>query len=185
MSPLNRELEVSAPNVVPASFTPDPTKYQSPVSQETRNLQAKLAQGYALDRLNYLGLQLHLAPYKRDEVWRKASEVDMLEAIRIAKTARTVMLNSISKWAAGLTLEETENALSDVWNRAVQAVRAEAESKVVEVLEEIEAEPLPIQVINRPVISEDAPRSEVTPPVEERFEEIIEKKARGRPKKAV
>ena len=183
-NPLNSEVTV-VPNVVPASFTPDPTKYKSPVSQEARSRQAKFAQGYTLGRISYLENQLHLSPYKRDEAWQKASEEAMRETIRIAKTAQTHMLNSIAKWADKLTLEETENALPDVWNNYVQEVRAEAEPKVIEVLEAIEAELLPIQVINRPVISEDAPKSEVTPPVEERFEEILEKKKRGRPKKAV
>ena len=180
-----QKAETALPNVVPASFTPDPTKYQSPVSQETRSRQAQLAQGYTLGRVSYLEKQLHLAPYKRDEAWQKASEEAMRETIRIAKTARTHMLNSIATWAAGLTLEETENALSDVWNLYVQEVRADAEPAVIAVLEAVEEESIAVQVINRPVIPEDAPRSEVSPPREERFEEILEKKKRGRPKKAV
>ena len=189
-SPLNRERTPAPPNVVPASFLPDPVKYESPVSQELRTRQSQLAQGYTLKRVSYLENQRHLAPYKRDPAWQRASEVDMGDAIKVAKTARTVMLNNISAWAGKLTEEELEKALPDIWNNYVQQVQSKtpaaspkstvdfpsAESKV-EVTDETpdprEAEP--IAVVNRPEIPADAPRSQVQAPAQLTLGEVLGK----------
>src|SRR3990167_10402592 len=164
-SPMNRFQTL--PSVVPASFLPDPVKYESPVSQELRTRQSQLAQGYTLKRVSYLENQRHLAPYKRDPAWQRASEVDMGDAIKVARTARTVLLNNISLWAGKLTEEELEKALPDIWNNYVQQVQSKTpaappiKSTVdlkVEVADESpdprEAEP--IVVVNRPAIPADA-----------------------------
>src|SRR3990167_940295 len=63
------------PNIVPQSYTPRPEQFQKPVSQELRNEQAKLAQGFAIERLNELEIQLHLGPHKRWPRW-KATKFD-------------------------------------------------------------------------------------------------------------
>ena len=143
-----------------------------------------MAQGYSLERISYLENQLHLAPYQRNDAWQKASEADMREAIRIAKTARTLVLNSIAKWADRLTLEETENALPDVWNNCIQQVRQEGSPAPAYTLmaeddpsprveDPMEAEP--IDVLKRPAVPDDAPRSQVTPPEQLNLGHILAK----------
>ena len=66
---LNREL-TATPSVVPSRFTPKPEKFEHPISQELRGIQARLAQGFAFHAIEHLESQLHLADYKREGAWQ-------------------------------------------------------------------------------------------------------------------
>jgi len=124
--------EAVTPNVVPASFSPAPEQYAPQITQEMRSNQSRWAQGYAANRINYLENQLHVAHYKR-EVYRLEqgysdvqAEAKLIEDIKTAKTARTVMMDHISEWAGNF--EEAhfkEVVLPDVWNKFVNKVKGE------------------------------------------------------------
>src|SRR3990167_3395164 len=88
-NPLNREL-ATTPTIVPASFSPAPETYERQVGQELRARQAQLGQGYTLKQVDYLKLQQHRAPYKRDDAWQRATPEEMAHALKVAKTARTL-----------------------------------------------------------------------------------------------
>ena len=184
MEDLTNRFQVT-PTVVLASFVPDPVKYESPVDQQLRVRQSQLAQGYTLGRVSYLELQRHKSPFKRDPAWQKASESEMNDAIRVAKTARTVMQNDIAKWAGKLTEKEMEAALPDIWNNYVQQVQGKTPAaplvkSTVDLIGVVEDTPdqreaEPIVVVNRPTIPDDAPRSAVQPPKQVTLGEILGK----------
>ena len=159
-------------------FAPDPRKFERQANQEERNRQAKLAQGYTLKRVEYLQNQLHKAPYKRDFEYQNTDEAGMKELIKTAATARTIMLNSISEWAGTYDEGEMASALPNVWGHFVAEVRREAAAEVPVNTDETpatEAEAVPIQVINRPVIPEDAPKSTVEAPKQLTLGEVLGK----------
>ena len=177
--PLNRELQTT-PTVVPASFSPAPEKYERQVGQELRARQAQLGQGYTLKQVSYVEMQQHRAPYKRDAAWQSVSPEEIADAVKVAKTARTLMLQDVPLWAGSLDEDELQNALPNIWNEYVQRVMNET-SPAPEMNRSFEVagqdipgetpedapdlgDDTPIQVIFRPTIPEDAPRSEVTAP---------------------
>lgn len=169
--PTNRGRDTETPTVVPNFFTPVPEKFEKPVSQELRVRQAQLGQGYTLKQVSYLENQRHRASYKRDGRWQSASEADMESAIRVAKTARTIMSDNVAKWAGNLSEVELQDALPVIWAGYVQQVERPTVIPVEVVQDPVEPEEapapgdvVPIQVINRPSIPEDAPRSEVVAP---------------------
>jgi hypothetical protein len=170
------------PNIVPASFSPAPEKYERQASQELRNRQAQLAQGYALSQVSRLEIQQHRAAYKRDAAWQNASPAEMAEALRVAKTARTLMLQDISVWAGNLDEDEMQSALPSVWAEYVQKVwKPTVDLAVKETpADEPESTPdlgeaEPIQVIFRPTIPEDAPQSVVVAPDQLTLGELLAK----------
>jgi len=195
-NPLNRERTPVSPSVVPASFVPSPEKYVAPVSQELRTLQSRLAQGYTLQRINALEIQLHKSLYKREPVWRdvpgkfrpddpkepqmysqEKSDALLNEALVTAKTARTIMLDKVSEWAGNLTEVEINNALPDIWNEFVQIVQgpvAKTEETSTEDEDILAPEDMePVAVVSRPEIPDDAPMSEVTAPEEPSLGDIL------------
>ncbi len=174
--------------MVPASFTPVPEQFKKPVTQELRNRQAKMTQGYTLERVNNLEIQLHKSWYKRISTWQEMPEAEsnaaLIEAIKVAKTAKTVMQSEIQEWAGNLTEAEMTDALPIIWNGYVQRIQEptevveETEATVEEVVEEDALAPEdmePVQVIDRPEIPDDAPKSEVVAPKEESLGEILGK----------
>ena len=182
MNPTNQEQVL--PTVVPASFSPAPEKYERQPSQELRMRQAQLAHGYALRQVSYLEIQQHKASYKRDAAWQNASPAQMAEAIKAAKTARTLMANDIQLWAGSLDEDELQNALPNIWSEYVQKVtgsKPTVDSAVKETpADEPESAPdlgdaEPLQVIFRPTISEDAPKSVVTAPDQLTLGELLAK----------
>ena len=191
-NPLNREKDAVLPNVVPASFTPVPEQYAIPVTQELRTRQAQMVQGYALSIINGLEQQLHLGWYKRLPKWQAYPEAQstelLIEAIRIAKTARTLMKDKITEWAGNYSEQEMEAALPDVWNKFVQIVQGpaeeaeETEAVSVEVETEMDEEENALApedmapaVVDRPEIPGDAPKSEVVAPDEISLGDVLGK----------
>ncbi len=191
-NPLNREKDAVLPNVVPASFTPVPEQYAIPVTQELRTRQAQMVQGYALGVINGLEKQLHLGWYKRLPEWQAYPEAQsnelLIEAIRIAKTARTLMKDKITEWAGNYSEQEMEAALPDVWNKFVQIVQGpaeeaeETEAVSVEVETEMDEEENALApedmapaVVDRPEIPGDAPKSEVVAPDEISLGDVLGK----------
>ena len=174
-NPTNREAQVTV-SVVPSRFTPAAEQFARPLSQELRSLQARLAHGYTLRQISFLENQLHLPGYKRVEGHQKTSEESLKKEIGIAKTARTKMMDDIPTWAGTLDETELQSALPHIWGEYVQAVRSDMVPDASKVLDTSgEEEPAPIQVINRPVVSEDAPRSSVEAPRQLTLGEILEK----------
>ena len=197
--PLNRERELTPSNIVPTSFSPAPEKYERQLGQEQRGRQAQLAQGYTLLQIDRLKNQRHLNPQKRAEAWQKSSPEQMTEAIKVAETARTVMLNDLPLWAGNLDVkpyDESKNsefgdALPDVWNTYVQQVRetfspaasnerfisGAGQETSVETPNDTPAigDDVPIQVIFRPEIPGDAPRSVVEAPDQLTLGELLAK----------
>ena len=192
-NPLNREKDTVLPNIVPASFTPVPEQYAAPVTQELRTKQSRLVQGYTMERVSKLENQLHKGWYKRLPEWQQYSETEsdtaLKEAIRIAKTAQTLMKDSIQEWAGSLNEADLENVLSDSWNHFVQIVQGPAEeAEETEAVSVDEIVEIPVQdedalapedmapaVADRPVIPDDAPKSEVVAPDEISFGDILGK----------
>ena len=188
-NPLNREM-ATTPTIVPASFSPAPETYERQVGQELRARQAQLGQGYTLKQVDYLSLQQHRAPYKRDAAWQSATPEEMGHALKVAKTARTLMLQDVPVWAGSLDEDELQNALPDIWNRYVERVRGttpapkstvdltagqEIQQEVPVKPEDTPAGEAPVQVIFSPHIPEDAPRSEVTAPDQLTLGDILAK----------
>jgi hypothetical protein len=118
------------------------------------------------------------------------SDAKLQEAIKTAKTVRTVMMDRISEWAGNYSEAEFEAIMPQVWDRFVKIVQNPEDAKPA-AEEEIEAPPQeepsdendlaledmePIQVIERPEIPEDAPRSQVQAPKEESWQEVLGKK---------
>ena len=167
MNPTNRE-SATVMNIVPARYSPTPEKFTRALSQELRNTQSKLAQGFTLKTISFLENELHKADYKRGPAWQGKGDTALKDAIRVAKTARTLMMDNISMWAGALDEAEFEAALPTVWGEYVQEVRASMgiEEKATKTIE-------PIQVINRPEVSEDAPRSVVEPPHQVSLAEVL------------
>ena len=191
-NPLNREL-ATTPTIVPASFSPAPETYERQVGQELRARQAQLGQGYTLKQVDYLKMQQHRSPYKRDAAWQGVSEEEMAHALKVANTARTLMLQDVPVWAGSLDEDELQNALPDIWNRYVELVSGttpapkstvdltagpEVPVKPEEAPEAGEA--TPVQVIFRPTIPADAPRSEVEAPKQLSLGEILAKIEAGK-----
>ena len=195
-NPLNREKNPTLPNIVPASFSPVPEQYAAPVTQELRSKQARLTEGYTLARVSNLEIQFHKALYKREPHWRdymfgdeprmysQEQSDDMLrDAIRIAKTAQTIMKDRISEWAGNYSETEMGAALPDIWNKFIQIVQGPAEeaeeTEAVSTNVEIETDDETVKeedalapedmapaVADRPEIPGDAPKSEVVAPDE-------------------
>ena len=167
MEPTNRET-ATVMNIVPARYSPTPEKFTRPVSQDLRNIQSRLAQGFTLKTISHLENELHKADYKREPAWQGKGDNALKDAIRVAKTTRTVMMNNISEWAGALDEAEFEAALPTVWGEYAQEVSASMgiEEKVTE-------EVKPIQVITRPEVPEDAPRSVVEPPHQPTLAEVL------------
>lgn len=178
------------PNVVPARFSPDPQKFQPEPDAELKAFWGKEAHGYTLQRISYLENQLHKANYKRDAAWQGKGDEALVKAIKVAKTARTIMLDRLPNWAGNLNEEAFVAALPKIWNEFIQIVVGEVKSmpaprpKPELVKEEGAEEALnledvePIRVINRPEVPADAPRSVVIPPKEPTLGEILGKIAK-------
>ena len=191
-NPTNQETVL--PNIVPASFSPAPEKYERQPSQELRNRQAQLGQGYTLKQVSYLEIQQHKAAYKRDTAWASASPEAMADAVKTAKTARTLMQNDIQLWAGSLDEDELQGALPNIWNEYLQRAMGngpaplemnrsfEAAGQEVPVKPEDAptGEATPIQVIFRPAVPADAPKSEVTAPDQLTLGEILAKIEAGK-----
>jgi hypothetical protein len=179
---------------VPASFTPVPEQFEAPVSQNQRTEQAQQAQGFALTQINYLENQLHKGQYKRDDVTQTDEELKQL--IVTAKTTRTVMADKISEWAGNLSKEELETALPVIWAGYMDQVQAsmnptvevddtlavDEEGNAPVMPEETEPEDTPadgevepIDVLARPVIADDAPRSKVEAPEQLSLGDVLSK----------
>ena len=183
---LNRGPQVT-PNVVPARFVPPaPEQFIRPATQQLRNRQSKQGQGFTLQQVSYLENQLHKAQYKR--VNTDQTDTELVELVKVAKTARTIMSNDIQAWAGNLNEEELEAALPTIWSHYVQVVQAQddldSEEVVVEELPELKEteatlvnldEMEPVQVINRPDVPADAPKSALKVPVEPALGEILGK----------
>jgi len=167
------------------------------VGQELRARQAQLGQGYTLKQVDYLKLQQHRAPYKRDAAWQSATPEEMAHAVKVAKTARTLMLQDVPVWAGSLDEDELQNALPDIWNKYVERVSGTTPAPVKstvdlaaghEVQQEVPVKPedtpigeaTPVQVIFRPTIPADAPRSEVEAPKQLSLGEILAKIEAGK-----
>ena len=177
-NPTNQETVL--PNIVPTSFSPAPEKYERQPSQELRNRQAQLGQGYTLKQVSYLEIQQHKAAYKRDTAWASASPEAMADAVKTAKTARTLMQNDIQLWAGSLDEDELQGALPNIWNEYLQRAMGngpaplemnrsfEAAGKEVSVETPNDTpsagDDVPIQILWRPEIPADAPRSVVETP---------------------
>ena len=103
-----------------------------------------------------------------------ASDVALIEAIKVAKTAKTIMQNEVSKWAGNLTESEMTSALPVIWNEYVQRVQGPAEEADEDALapEDMELKPA---VLDKPEIPADAPKSEVVAPEELSLDELVEK----------
>ena len=101
-----------------------------------------------------------------------ASDAALAEAIKVAKTARTIMKEHLSEWAGNLTEEEMTNALPAVWNRYVQEVQGPAEEADEDALapEDMELKPA---VLDKPEIPADAPKSEVVAPDEVSLGDVL------------
>ena len=102
----------------------------------------------------------------------------LVEAIKKAKTARTVMMNNISEWAGSLDEEEMNAALPYIWQSFVapdeeQDAPESAEPDGEEALVE---EVVPVQVIQRPDIDFDVlPKSTVEAPQQLKLGDILGK----------
>ena len=183
---LNRGPQVT-PTVVPARFVPPaPEQFIRPATQQLRNRQSKQGQGFTLQQISYLENQQHKAQYKR--VNTNQTDAELVELIKVAKTARTIMSNDIQAWAGNLNEEELEAALPTIWSYYVQVVQAQdnpdSEEVVVEELpepKETEAtlvnldEMKPVQIINRPDVPADTPKSALKVPVEPTLGETLGK----------
>ena len=188
---LNREITPTVPNIVPQSYTPRPEQFQKPITQDLRNEQARLAHGFALSQIEHLENQRHLSPNKREAKWmhmlydEKGNEIGigyhqsqydarLDQAIKDAKTARTVMMDKISEWAGNLDRDQMAEALPQIWrsflpNQEEQEMPVE-ETDAALVEEEVE----PIQVIPLPDADfANMPKSEVVAPEQLKLGDIL------------
>ena len=174
-------------NIVPAAFTPTPEQYAPPVTQELRSKQSKWALGYATNIINNLQNELRKSFYKRsmytlEQGYNETkSDAKLVEDIKIAKTAQTVMMDHISEWAGNYDETVFNNTvLPDVWAKYVNSVRGPVEeTEETEITVEDDALALeymePVVVVTRPEVPEDAPPSEVVPPDQINLGEILGK----------
>ena len=99
-------------------------------------------------------------------------------------------MNNIQEWAGNLNEEELEAALPTIWAHYVQVVQAQndpaSEEVVVEELPELEEteatlvnldEMEPVQIINRPDVPADTPKTGLQAPAEPTLGEILGKVA--------
>lgn len=180
------------PNIVPATFTPVPEQFAPAVTQELRSKQAHWAQGYTLNRVSHLENQLRTAHYKRalytiDQGYTEAqSEALIKEDIKVAKTAKTIMLDRISEWAGNAEEDYfNSNVLPKAWARFVEEVKGIPAPEPAEETEPVpvtvEEEPLaledmePVVVVDRPYVSIHAPKSEVVAPEQVSLGEVLGK----------
>lgn len=127
-----KAIENVLPNVVPQSFSPKPEDFPVQITQELRSQQSKWTQGYTLQKIEYLENQLRAAHYKR-EIYRLEegysdfeAEALLQEDIKVAKTARTIMMDHISEWAGPYGEEHFRTAvLPTVWRQFVNHVKGE------------------------------------------------------------
>ena len=163
-----------------------PEQFIRPETQQLRNRQSKQGQGFALGQVSYLENQQHKAQYKR--VNTDQTDAELVELIKVAKTARTILMNNIQEWAGNLNEEELEAALPTIWAHYVQVVQAQdnpaSEEVVVEELPELEEteatlvnldEMEPVQIINRPDVPADTPKTGLQVPAEPTLGEILGK----------
>jgi len=178
---------------VPSRYTPRPEQFEKPLTQELRNEQARLARGFAEERINHLELQRRMSPHKREAQWRHmlvdtegnelgigyhqpAVDARLDQAIQEAKTARTVMMDKISEWAGNLDKVQMAEALPQIWKSFLPSVEMD-EMPVVETEEALDLEEVePVQVITRPDVDFGSlPKSEVVPPQQLTLGDILGK----------
>ena len=183
--------EKTQPNIVPATFVPKPEDYAPQIDQELRSQQAHWSRGYTLAQVEHLENQLHTAHFKRtiyrldDGYSEERAEALLREAIKTAKTARTIMLDRISEWAGAHGKEEFQQVvLPDVWDKFIKEVKGEPAPEVADDTEAVEAEEEAlapeeeleaVQVIERPEVPADAPQSKVEAPDEVSLGDILGK----------
>jgi len=179
------------PNVVPATFVPKPEDYAPQINQELRSQQSHWARGYTLAQVEHLENQLHTAHFKRtiyrldDGYSETQAEALLIEAIKVAKTAKTIMLDRISEWAEAHAEEQfKEVVLPDVWDKFIKEVKGEPAPKVADDTEAVEAEEEAlapeeeleaVQVIERPEVPADLSPSEVEAPDELSLGDVLGK----------
>ena len=177
MTNLNKEAQ-TLPNIVPQRFSPQLEQFQNQPSQGLRSRQSQIAQGYAVNQIDTLKRILHVAPEKRAP-W--ISNDTLLEDIRTAETARTIMMEHITEWAGALSEEELQNALPTIWNTYVQIVvtqdrPAEEADAALE-----EEEVAPVQVPLPPQVDFDGmPKSEVQAPEQLSFGDLMAQLEKGK-----
>jgi len=184
--------KAATPNVVPASFTPTPEKFVPQISQELRSQQSRWAQGYALQRIEFLENQLKTSHFKR-EVYRLDNGYSAAEAeellrsdIQAAKTARTVMMDHISEWAGPYGEDHFKSVvLPEIWADFVKQVRGEPapeKAEEPEVTEEVTEEALAPEEPEEQTLPSaryddlaSMPKSEVVPPPEVTLGDVLAK----------
>ena len=192
---LNREVTPTKPNVVPQSYTPRPEQFQKPLTQELRNEQARLARGFAEEVINNLENQRRMSPHKRDSQWRHmlldaegnevgigyhqpAYDAKLDQAIKDARTARTVMMDKISEWAGNLDRDQMAEALPHIFRSFLPSVEQEVPEPQEGGEEEalVKEEVAPVDVLQRPDVDfASMPKSEVVAPVQLSLGDILGK----------
>ena len=188
---LNRGATPTVPNVVPQSYTPRPEQFQKPITQDLRNEQARLAHGFALSQIEHLENQRHLSPNRREAKWmhmlydeagnevgigyhQSQYDARLDQAIKDAKTARTVMMDKISEWAGNLDRDQMAEALPQIWqsflpNQEEQEIPVEETDAAL-----VEEEVVPVDVLKRPDVDfESLPKSEVVVPDQLSFGDLM------------
>ena len=135
--------------MVPATFVPKPEDYAPQINQELRSQQSHWSRGYTLAQVEFLESQLHKAHFKRtiyklDDGYSEAqAEALLVEDIKVARTARTIMLDRISEWAGAYGKEEFEHMLPDVWDKFIKEVKGEPAPEVADDTEDTPVPPTP------------------------------------------
>ena len=96
------------------------------------------------------------------------------QAIKDAKTARTVMMDKISEWAGNLDRDQMAEALPQIW-RSFLPNQEEQEMPVEETdAALVEEEVVPIDVLQRPEVDfASMPKSEVVAPDQLSFGDLM------------
>jgi len=125
--------------------------------------------------------------YTIDQGYTEAqSEALIKEDIKVAKTAKTIMLDRISEWAGNAEEDYfNSNVLPKAWARFVEEVKGIPAPEPAEETEPVpvtvEEEPLaledmePVVVVDRPYVSIHAPKSEVVAPEQVSLGEVLGK----------
>ena len=148
------------PNVVPASFTPDPQTFEVKPSAELRSQQQKLARGYAEGRINEILITVRKNKRQVGDEMVSFTEPELEAQRDLAYTyqvAQTVMSQNMSDFVGSATLEALEASLPEIFESYVYKVLRDryperyVDSPVEEADEEVPALADEQEVITPPV----------------------------------
>ena len=117
--------EKVTPNVVPASFTPDPQTFEVKPSAELRSQQQKLARGYVEGRINEIMIPVRKNKRQVGDEMVSFTEPELAAQQDLAYTyqvAQTMMGQSLADFAGSTPIDVLETNMPEIFERFVDLV---------------------------------------------------------------